>query len=85
MVLAKEVKQQIIEKHGKNSADTGSIQAQIALLSERIQQLTQHFLEHPKDHSSTRGLLKLVSRRTHLLAYLRKHDEKLIEELNIRK
>ncbi len=89
MVLAKEVKQQMIEKYGKNAADTGSIQAQIALLSERIRQLTQHFLDHPKDHSSSRGLLKLVSRRKHLLAFFKKHDEagykKLIEELNIRK
>ena len=89
MPLAKEVKQELIEKYGKDATNTGSVEAQIALLTERIKSLNAHFLEHKKDHSSRRGLLKLVSRRKHLIAYLRKRDEEayknLIGELNIRK
>jgi len=89
MSLAKEVKQELIEKFGKNAQDSGSIEAQIALLTERIKSLNEHFLENPKDHSSRRGLLKLVSRRKHLLAYLSKNNEdaykKLIGELKLRK
>ncbi|MCD6204420.1 MAG: 30S ribosomal protein S15 [Candidatus Marinimicrobia bacterium] len=89
MSLTKEIKQELIEKFGKNAEDTGSIEAQIALLTERIKTLNEHFLQHPKDHSSRRGLLKLVSRRKHLLAYLNKKDheayKKLIGELNIRR
>lgn len=89
MSLAKEVKQELIEKFGKNAQDSGSTEAQIALLTERIKSLNEHFLENPKDHSSRRGLLKLVSRRKHLLAYLSKNDEdaykKLIGELKLRK
>ncbi len=89
MSLAKEVKQELIEKFGKNAQDSGSNEAQIALLTERIKSLNEHFLENPKDHSSRRGLLKLVSRRKHLLAYLSKNDEdaykKLIGELKLRR
>lgn len=89
MSLTKEIKQELIEKFGKNAQDTGSVEAQIALLTERIKTLNEHFLENPKDHSSRRGLLKLVSRRKHLLAYLSKKDEdaykKLIGELKLRK
>jgi len=89
MSLTKEIKQELIEKFGKNAQDTGSVEAQIALLTERIKTLNEHFLENPKDHSSRRGLLKLVSRRKHLLAYLSKKDEdaykKIIGELKLRK
>lgn len=89
MVLAKDVKRELIEKYGKNPANSGAIEAQVALVTRRIQQLNDHFLANPKDHSSRRGLLKLVSRRKHLLAYLAKKDEeaykKLIAELKIRK
>ncbi|MBN2602233.1 MAG: 30S ribosomal protein S15 [Candidatus Marinimicrobia bacterium] len=89
MSLTKEIKQELIEKFGKNAQDSGSIEAQIALLTERIKSLNEHFLENPKDHSSRRGLLKLVSRRKHLLAYLSKNNEdaykKLIGELKLRK
>ncbi|MBU0710760.1 30S ribosomal protein S15 [bacterium] len=89
MSLAKEIKQELIGKFGKNALDSGSTEAQIALLTERIKSLNEHFLENPKDHSSRRGLLKLVSRRKHLLAYLSKNDgdayKKLIGELKLRK
>lgn len=89
MSLTKEIKQELIEKFGKNAQDAGSIEAQIALLTERIKTLNRHFLDNPKDHASRRGLLKLVSRRKHLLAYLSKKDtdayKKVIEELNLRK
>jgi len=89
MSLTKEIKQELIEKYGKNATDTGSVESQIALLTVRIKQLNAHFLEHKKDHSSRRGLLKLVSRRKHLISYLRKKDEgaykQIIEKLNIRK
>ena len=89
MSLTKEIKQELIEKFGKNAQDTGSIEAQIAMLTERIKSLNAHFLKNSKDHSSRRGLLKLVSRRKHLLAYLSKKDveayKKLISELNLRK
>lgn len=89
MSLTREIKQELIEKFGKNATDSGSIEAQVALLTERIKTLNQHFFDNPKDHASRRGLLKLVSRRKHLLAYLSKRSpeayKKLIEELNLRK
>ncbi len=89
MTLTKEVKQEVITQYGKDATDTGSIEAQIALLTERIKSLNEHFLENPKDHSSRRGLLKLVSRRKHLLAYLSKKDEEaykaIIGALGLRK
>ncbi|MCD6440969.1 MAG: 30S ribosomal protein S15, partial [Candidatus Marinimicrobia bacterium] len=62
MSLTKEIKQELIEKYGKDANDTGSVESQIALLTVRIKQLNAHFLEHKKDHNSRRGLLKLVSR-----------------------
>ena len=71
MSLTKEIKQELIEKYGKDANDTGSVESQIALLTVRIKQLNAHFLEHKKDHNSRRGLLKLVSRRKHLISYLR--------------
>jgi small subunit ribosomal protein S15 len=89
MSVTNEVKKDLIEKFGKNPEDTGSVQAQIAILTERIKALTLHFETNPKDHSSRRGLFKLVSRRRHLLDYLKKKDEAayqtLIGELSIRK
>ncbi|RKY54654.1 MAG: 30S ribosomal protein S15 [Candidatus Neomarinimicrobiota bacterium] len=89
MAVSKVLKRELIKKFGKNSKDTGSIQTQVAILTNRIKELTKHFNEHKKDHSSRRGLLKLVSKRRALLDYLKKRDfdayKKLITELNIRK
>ena len=89
MAVSKVLKRELIEKFGKNSEDTGSIQTQVAILTNRIKELTKHFDEHKKDHSSRRGLLKLVSKRRALLGYLKKRNfdayKKLITELNIRK
>jgi small subunit ribosomal protein S15 len=89
MAVTKDKKRELIEKFGLNENDTGSVQSQVAILTERIKGLTKHFENNPKDHSSRRGLLKLVSRRRKLLNYLKKKDfdgyKKLIEELNIRK
>jgi len=89
MTLTKEIKSDVVAKYGKNSQDTGSIAAQIALLTERIKDLGAHFDANPKDHSSRRGLLKMVSRRRHLLEYLRKKNtaiyKDLIEKLELRK
>jgi small subunit ribosomal protein S15 len=87
--LTKETKQEIVGKHGRSGADTGSPQVQIALLTRRINQLTEHLRSHPKDHYSRRGLLKLVGRRRRLLQYLQKRDlegyRNLIQELGLRR
>jgi small subunit ribosomal protein S15 len=87
--LTKETKQEIVGKHGRSGADTGSPQVQIALLTSRINQLTEHLRAHPKDHYSRRGLLKLVGRRRRLLQYLQKRDlegyRTLIQELGLRR
>ncbi len=89
MTVNTEMKKELIEKYGKNPQDTGSVQSQVAILSTRIKQLTEHFLEHPKDHGSRRGLLKLVGKRRSLLDYLKKKDfeayKNLIADLGIRK
>jgi len=89
MTLTKEIKSELVAKYGKNDQDTGSITAQIALLTERIKGLGQHFTANAKDHSSRRGLMKMVSSRRHLLEYLRKKDnatyKELIEKLELRK
>ena len=63
MALTKEAKQELIDKHGKNGQDTGSTEVQVAMLTRRINELTEHLRTHPKDHYSRRGLLKLVGRR----------------------
>ncbi len=88
-MLTKEKKNEIIKQFGFNENDTGSTDVQIALLSERISYLTEHFQTHKHDHHSRRGLLKLVGRRRHLLDYLKKRDiaryRKLIKQLGIRK
>lgn len=89
MALTKEAKQEVVAGHGKSDADTGSPQVQIALLSRRIEELTDHLRSHGKDHHSRRGLLKLVGRRRRLLNYLQKRDlegyRSLIKELGLRR
>lgn len=79
----------IIKKFGRAEADTGSSEVQVALLTARINDLTEHFKAHIKDHHSRRGLLKLVSRRRRLLDYLKRTDAEkyagLIKELGLRK
>jgi small subunit ribosomal protein S15 len=87
--LTREAKQEIIGHHGRDNTDTGSPQVQIALLTRRINELTEHLRAHPKDHYSRRGLLKLVGRRRRLLQYLQKRDlegyRALIQELGLRR
>ena len=89
MVLAKDKKKQTIEKFKVHVKDTGSAEVQIALLTERINQLSDHFKSHKKDFSSRRGLLGLVGKRRRLLEYLKKKDikkyEAILEKLNLRK
>ena len=89
MTLTKEAKQDIFGKHGRHETDTGSPQVQIALLTRRINELTEHLRTHRKDHYSRRGLLKLVGRRRRLLNYLQRNDlegyRALIKELGLRR
>lgn len=89
MVLVKTHKQSIINDYKLHEEDTGSAQVQIALLTERINQLTTHFKVHLKDHHSRRGLLMLVNRRRKLLEYLKGQDrleyQKLLDRLHLRK
>ncbi len=89
MPLHTERKQEIISNYRTHENDTGSPEVQIALLSDRITYLTEHFKTHKKDHHSRRGLLKLVSQRRHLLDYLKKNDVEryrtIIKSLGIRK
>ncbi len=88
-MISKDKKQEIIKAYGRTPEDTGSPEVQIALLSERINELTEHLKEHKKDHHSRRGLLKMVGQRRGLLAYLKDTDiesyRKLIERLGLRK
>jgi small subunit ribosomal protein S15 len=74
MPLSVEQKQEIIKQYGRGQADTGSPEVQVALLSARISELTEHFGTHQKDHHSRRGLLKLVNQRRQLLDYLKRTD-----------
>ena len=89
MTLTKEAKQEIVRQHGSSKTDTGSTKVQVALLTTRINQLTEHLRTHPKDHYSRRGLLKLVGRRRRFLNYLQKQDlegyRALIKELGLRR
>ena len=89
MALATERKQQIISNNRAHKSDTGSPEVQIAILSERITQLTDHFKSHAKDNHSRRGLLMMVNKRRSLLDYLRKEDAQrytdLIAKLGLRK
>ena len=88
-MISKKKKTELIEKYGRQPGDTGSPEVQIAILTERIRELTEHLKVHQKDHHSRRGLLKLVGQRRGLLAYLKKTDlegyRALIEKLGIRK
>jgi small subunit ribosomal protein S15 len=88
-VLARENKQSIIDQYRTHQTDTGSPEVQIALLSGRIGELTDHFKTHKKDHASRRGLLMMVSRRRRLLDYLKTYDSEryktVIQKLGIRK
>lgn len=89
MSLDVERKREIIEKFRRHESDTGSPEVQIALLTERINHLTEHFSVHKKDHHSRRGLMKLVGQRKRLLEYLKSKDvnryRALIQELGLRK
>ena len=81
-------KAEIIEKFGKNAQETGSVESQIALLTEKVLELTEHLKLNPKDFQGRRGLLMMVGKRKRLLSYLKKRNlddyRKLIKELNIR-
>ena len=87
--MTKEVKQQVMAEYATHEGDTGSPEVQIAILTYRIQTLTEHLKVHKKDHHSRRGLLKMVGHRRNLLAYLMKNDieryRDIIKRLNIRK
>lgn len=89
MNVTQEEKKTIFKKYGKSATDTGSPEAQIALFTERINRLTEHLQQHPKDHSTRLGLLRLVGKRRKLLNYLMKKDiegyRSLIADLGIRK
>ena len=89
MALATEVKERIVSEYKTHEGDTGSPQVQIALLTERINQLTEHFQTHKKDNHSRRGLLKMVSQRRSLLDYLKRRDiegyHELIGKLGLRR
>lgn len=89
MALTKERKAEIVKKFGKNEQDTGSIEVQIAILTEEINTLTEHLKTHIHDHHSRRGLLQKVGQRRSLLNYLLKEDvtryRKVIKDLNLRK
>jgi small subunit ribosomal protein S15 len=89
MSITAERKSEVIKTHAKKPGDTGSPEVQVAILSERIANLTEHFKTHVKDNHSRRGLLKLVSQRRQLLDYLKRADEPryktLIEKLGIRR
>jgi small subunit ribosomal protein S15 len=89
MSLSNDRKKEIIKKYGENQSDTGKSEVQIALLSERIKYLTEHFKTHAKDHHSRRGLIKLVGQRRRLLDYLTRKDitryRSLLKELGIRR
>jgi small subunit ribosomal protein S15 len=88
-VLATERKQTIIDTYRTHQTDTGSPEVQIAILSERITELTEHFKTHKKDHASRRGLLMMVSKRRRLLDYLKRYDSErykaVIQKLGLRK
>ena len=89
MSITPERKAELIQKFATKSGDTGSPEIQVAILTERITNLTEHFKGHKKDNHSRRGLLKMVSQRRSLLDYVKRHDEaryqKLISELGIRR
>ena len=89
MATEKETKEKLVGDYRTHDADTGSSQVQIALLTQRINELTEHFRKHNKDNNSRRGLLKMVSRRRKLLDYLKRRDieqyHQIIERLGLRR
>lgn len=89
MAVSRDLKQSVIKKHRRTELDTGSPEVQIALLTTRINDLTEHFKIHVKDTHSRRGLLKMVGQRRRLLEYLKRRDsskyKSLIDDLGIRK
>ena len=88
-MLTKEKKQAIINEYARTAGDTGSPEVQVAVLTARIQELTEHLKENPKDHHSRRGMLKMIGKRRNLLGYLKDTDieryRSLIERLGLRK
>ena len=88
-MITKEQKAEIVKEYGRAEGDTGSPEVQVAVLTARIQELTEHLQENPKDHHSRRGLLKMVGKRRNLLGYLKDKDieryRSLIERLGLRK
>lgn len=89
MPITKEGKVETIKKHAKHESDTGSAEVQIALLTDRINLLTEHFKMHKKDFAGRRGLLKMVGRRRHLLNYIRSNNvdryRSIVQALGLRK
>ena len=89
MALTKEKKTELVEKFARSKGDTGSVEVQVALLTESINELTEHMKEHKHDYHTQRGLLKKVGTRKRLLEYLKKEDiqryRELIKALNLRK
>lgn len=88
-MISQEKKNELVQQFGKNEKDTGTAEVQIAIFSKRITELTAHLQKHPKDHSTRRGLIKLVGKRRRLLNYLTNKDieryRKVISDLGIRK
>lgn len=88
MTISKEHKAELTAQFGKNGADTGNPKVQVAILTDRIRELTEHMKSHPKDFHTRRGLLMLVGRRRRLLSYIKKNDifeyRELIKQLGIR-
>ena len=89
MSLTQEKKQELIQKFGRSDGDTGSAEVQVALLTERINELTEHLRSHRKDHHSRRGLLMLVGKRRRLLRYLERADleryRQVVSDLGLRR
>ena len=89
MGLTKEKKQELVSKHGRSEGDTGSAEVQVALMTERINELTEHLRTHVKDHHSRRGLLKMVGKRRRILRYLEQNDleryRALVADLGLRR
>lgn len=88
-MLTKQEKNVVMSKFAQKQGDTGSVEVQVALLTNQINKLTEHMKQNPKDYSSNRGLLKMVGRRKNFLNYLKKHDvnryRKLVADLGLRK
>lgn len=89
MPLTQEKKQELVSKYGRSDSDTGSVEVQVAMLTERVNQLTEHLRTHKKDHHSRRGLLMLVGQRRRLLRYLERSDleryRQVVSDLGLRR